>query len=49
MIASGLSLVMLGAVVTAEQAAVRFDRLRGVHDAHAIRAGALHHLNSNAH
>jgi hypothetical protein len=49
MIAAGRLLVMVGTILTAENATFGFDTVAGADDTDAIVAGALHHLDVDAH
>ena len=49
MVAAGRLLVVVGTILTAENATLGFDTIAGANDTDAIVAGALHHLDVDAH
>ncbi|BCI72770.1 hypothetical protein SPKIRA_36000 [Sphingomonas paucimobilis] len=49
MVATGRILMMVGAILAAEDAAIGLDTIAGADDADAVVAGALHHFDIDAH
>ena len=49
MVAAGRLLVVVGTILTAENATLGFDTIAGANDTDAIVAGALHHFDIDAH
>ena len=49
MIAAGRLRMVIGAIVTTEDAAIGLHGIAGADDANAVGAGALHHLDIDGH